>query len=162
MKYLKVNKFKKGFTLVEIVICLAIGTILIAAMSDIYVRNIKQYNIQAKQDRTDFYVNEAYRYIEYITNLNNQSVDIEMGVISIYDTDGEEDKRALIRLRNSKLMLDYVSTKYGSIASDNLLYEVKAFEAEKKNGYISVAIVTLDGRKYCRCIGIKEAQKKDM
>lgn len=142
---------KKGFTLIELLISLAlIGTISLIGMKSLALNN-KIYCLEVNKDLEEFYINEAFIFIEYKIN---KSTSIERtskygrSIIKL-----TSDRQSFIELYGSTLIIAY-DTEY-PMNYNNIMYSIKGFNVEEKDNVIYIKIIDKYGDEYERCFGKK-------
>lgn len=152
MNFLK-ETTRQGFTLVEVVVALGISSIIIASTASIFLRFTSEFKDKTIKDREMNYINEALAFIEHELNDNNSSVVLENNILNMYKSDGIHMNR--INLNNSgNLFIFYFS--YGNLESSNpIMNDIMTFKLEKRNNIFYVSIISKNGEKGERCIGIE-------
>ncbi|MBM7869271.1 prepilin-type N-terminal cleavage/methylation domain-containing protein [Clostridium pascui] len=142
---------KRGFTLIELVISLAlIGTISLIGVKSLVLNN-KVYYLEVNKDLEEFYINEAFIFIEYkITKSTSVEKTSKYGrsMINLIS-----DRQSFIELYGSTLIISY-DTEY-PINYNNIMYSIKGFDVEEKGNVIYIKIIDKYGDEYERCFGKK-------
>lgn len=142
---------KRGFTLIELIISLS----LIATISLIEIKNLalnnKIYYMEVNRNLEEFYINEAFTFIEYKINTST-SVEIisKHGRSMIKLT---SDRKSFIELYGSTLIISY-DNEY-PMDYNNIMYSIKGFNIEEKDNVLYIKIIDKYGEEYERCFGKK-------
>lgn len=149
---------KKGFSLIEILICISIISIISLAGIKSLIIYLNLYRKESNYIMEEFYVDQAFIFIE-------QQLD---GAESIYIFKNDKyineikvnnrEKTNYIKLKNGKLIISY--DKSNSKYSNTIMYGVKSFLVENFCNTMYVKITTKHGKEYERCFGIRK--KKDL
>lgn len=142
---------KRGFTLIELLISLAlIGIISLIGIKNLALNN-KIYYMEVNKDLEEFYINEAFVFIEYKIN---KSISVEK--TSKYGRNMiklTSDRKSFIELYGSTLIIAY-DTEYPT-NYNNIMYSIKGFNVEEIDNVIYIKIVDKYGKEYERCFGKK-------
>jgi hypothetical protein len=149
---------KKGITLIEIVIAMALVFLMLGAVDRILISYLKNYKNNVSENKGFNYLNEAISIIESKVNEDAKDVKTEGNVIKISYCDG----RTLnyIKLINSNLYLLY-GTIY-SIPSDSsyksvIIDDVKEFVARESGKTLYIKVSWYNGQTIERCLAIENA-----
>lgn len=142
---------KKGFTLLELLIALAIASIVIALASNLYLKYNSLYMQNSKYNRDYFYSTEALMFIEDQIR-NSKSVSINNNIIEVKYPDGIVKK--YIKYNGSGSLIIVHTENDITLAVNNILTNVNNFTVIQKNSAIYVSITINGGEKYERCFGI--------
>lgn len=142
---------KRGFTLIELIISLAlIGTISLIGIKSLVLNN-KVYYLEVNKDLEEFYINEAFIFIEYkISKSTSVEKTSKYGrsMIKLIS-----DRQSFIELYGGTLIIAY-DTEY-PINYNNIMYSIKGFDVEEKGNVIYIKIIDKYGDEYERCFGKK-------
>jgi prepilin-type N-terminal cleavage/methylation domain-containing protein len=142
---------KKGFTLLEILIALAIASIVTVLVSTLYLKYNLLYNQNCKYNRNYFYSTEAMMFIQNEIR-NSKSISINNNIIEAKYPDGVVKKYIKY---NGAGNLVIVHTENGTtMAVNNILSNISNFSVIQKNSTIYISISINGGEKYERCFGI--------
>ena len=142
---------KRGFTLIELIISLS----LITTISLIEIKNLalnnKIYYMEVNRNLEEFYINEAFTFIDYKINTST-SVErtSKYGRSMIKLT---SDRKSFIELYGSTLIIAY-DTEY-PMDYNNIMYSIKEFNIEEKGNVLYIKIIDKYGEEYERCFGKK-------
>lgn len=138
---------KKGFTLIELIISLAlIGTISLIGIKSLVLNN-KLYYLEVNKDLEEFYINEAFIFIEYkISKSTSVEKTSKYGRSMIKLISG---RQSFIELYGSTLIIAY-DTEYPT-NYNNIMYSIKGFDVEEKGNVIYIKIIDKYGDEYERC-----------
>ncbi|MBE6067890.1 MAG: prepilin-type N-terminal cleavage/methylation domain-containing protein [Clostridium lundense] len=142
---------KRGFTLIELIISLAlIGTISLIGIKSLVLNN-KVYYLEVNKDLEEFYINEAFIFIEYkISKSTSVEKTSKYGRSMIKLISG---RQSFIELYGSTLIIAY-DTEYPT-NYNNIMYSIKGFDVEEKGNVIYIKIIDKYGDEYERCFGKK-------
>jgi prepilin-type N-terminal cleavage/methylation domain-containing protein len=143
---------KKGFTLIEMIIVMAIVSIMIGAIGSILISYSKIYKNSVLQNRSFNYLNEAISLIEKEIKQEADKIETNDNVIKINCF--KDSTVNYIKRVNSNIFLIH-----GSIPSHKniIIDEVKDFAAVRDNNMIYIKIVWKNGDTIERCLGIENA-----
>ncbi|MBU3155216.1 type II secretion system GspH family protein [Clostridium estertheticum] len=149
---------KKGFTLVEIIIVMALVFLMIGVVDGMFISYVKNYKISVVQNNGFNYLSEAIATIEKEVNYLARDVITEENVIKINNTNGNDIK--YIKCINSKLYVLY-GTMYKSLNDSSskalIVDNVKEFVAIKSGKNIYIKIIWCNGQSIERCLVIENA-----
>lgn len=140
---------KRGFTLIELIISLAlIGTISLIGIKSLVLNN-KLYYLEVNKDLEEFYINEAFIFIEYkISKSTSVEKTSKYGRSMIKLISG---RQSFIELYGNTLIIAY-DTEYPT-NYNNIMYSIKGFDVEEKGNVIYIKIIDKYGDEYERCFG---------
>ena len=149
---------KKGITLIEIVIAMALAFIMVGVIDRMLVSYLKNYRNSVVQNKGFNYLSESIAVIEREVNQNARSVKVEGNIIKINYTD--EITLNYIKCINSSLYILY-GTKY-SMPKDNsykslIIDDVKDFIAIKTGKILYIKVVWNNNQNIERCLSIENA-----
>ncbi|MCY6354060.1 prepilin-type N-terminal cleavage/methylation domain-containing protein [Clostridium sp. ZS2-4] len=153
---------KKGFTILELIISLAIASILILIITRMFFYEFKNYKKFIIQDRNESYAKEALRFIEtQVENIINKDIEIEGKKLTIKKNNG--DVSIIEKKTNSnkkhKIIINYYKHINSTWKPDTIVENVQDFSIYRNKNVIYVTIETENGVKFERCIEIKEIKK---
>ncbi|WP_186430002.1 prepilin-type N-terminal cleavage/methylation domain-containing protein [Clostridium sp. BSD9I1] len=145
---------KRGFTLIELIISLAlIGTISLIGIKSLVLNN-KLYYLEVNKDLEEFYINEAFIFIEYkISKSTSVEKTSKYGrsMIKLIS-----NRQSFIELYGSTLIIAY-DTEYPT-NYNNIMYSIKGFDVDEKGNVIYIKIIDKYGDEYERCFGKRGAE----
>ena len=149
---------KKGITLIEIVIVMAIAFLLVGVVDSIFISYVKNYKNTVLQNKGFNYLNEALAIIDKEVNLNTNKVITEGNVIKIDYSDGTTVNN--IKCINSNLYVLY-GTKF-SLPKDSspksmIIDDVEGFIAIRSGKTLYIKIIWCNGQSIERCLSIENA-----
>lgn len=149
---------KKGVTLIEIVIIMALVFLMLGMVDSMLISNLKGYKNSVVQNKGFNYLNEAVAIIEKEVNQDASAVKTEGNIIKINYSDGITLNH--IKCINSNLYIIY-GTKY-SIPKDNsyksiIVDDVKDFVAIKSGKNLYIKILWYNDQSIERCLAIENA-----
>lgn len=149
---------KKGVTLIEIVIIMALVFLMLGMVDSMLISNLKGYKNSVVQNKGFNYLNEAIAIIEKEVNQDASAVKTEGNIIKINYSDGITLNH--IKCINSNLYIIY-GTKY-SIPKDNsyksiIVDDVKDFVAIKSGKNLYIKILWYNDQSIERCLAIENA-----
>lgn len=142
---------KKGFTLIEMIIVMAIVSVMSAAIGSMLISYSKIYKNSYLQNRSFNYLNEAMSIIEREINLESRQVETNENIIKINYF--KDDTVNYIKRINSSIVLLYGYTLHKNVIVD----DIKDFIAIRNKNMIYIKIVWNSGHSIERCIGIENA-----
>lgn len=149
---------KRGVTLLEIVIVLAISSSMLVILDSVFISYLKSFQSNVLFSQGFNYLNEAIALIEKEVNQGAKEVKAEGNIIKI--TYCDEITVNHIKLINSNLYILY-GTQYVNPAdspSKNLIIDdVKEFEVKKVARILYIKIVWYNGQVIERCLAIQNA-----
>jgi prepilin-type N-terminal cleavage/methylation domain-containing protein len=141
----------KGFTLIEIMISMALISIIVYSQIIIISRYMKIHRIEVSESRESFYVDEAFMIIEYEIN-TAKYVEIKDNKIILKRYEGTSYD--YIRTdKDSDIIISY-GALYSS-SSNNILKSVKSFKVEENDNTAYILIETQKGNLYKRCLALE-------
>ena len=149
---------KKGFTLIEIVIAMALVFLMLGAVDSMLISHLKNYKNDVLENKGFNYLNEALSIIEREVNEDAKEVKTEDNIIKISYCHGGTLNH--IKRINSNLYLLY-GTIY-SIPSDSsyksvIIDDVKDFVARKSGKTLYIKVSWYNGQTIERCLAIENA-----
>lgn len=146
---------KRGFTIIEVLISLAILSMLLLSEFKVMERYLTLYNEESKQSRIEFYSNEAVEFIDQQIN--------ECRTISCYSNKikfnyGDPLTNNWIKLNP---LAGYLAIYYGgefSSSNNVILREVRDFRVQAVNKVIYITIVLNNNYEVKRCISTEKIQ----
>jgi prepilin-type N-terminal cleavage/methylation domain-containing protein len=149
---------KKGFTLIEMIMVMAIMSLMIGVIGSMFIAYSKTYKKSVLENRGFNYLNEAISLIEKEINQEANHIKTEGNIIKI--SYFEDSKVNYIKRINDNIFLLYGSKimeprddSYRNIIIDN----IKDFIAVRHNNMIYIKIVWNNGDCIERCLGIENA-----
>lgn len=144
---------KKGFTLVEIIIVMAVAFLMMEIVGSMLVSNVKSYKNSVLENRGFNYLNDAIFIIEKEVTQNAREVKTEGNIITINYYKGTPQN--YIKLINSNLYILYGGANF--ISKSAIIDEVKDFVAIKKGKILYIKVVWYNGQSIERCLAIENA-----
>ncbi|MBX4265247.1 type II secretion system protein [Clostridium estertheticum] len=149
---------KKGFTLVEIIIVMALVFLMLGVVDGMFISYVKTYKTSVVQNNGFNYLSEAIAIIEKEVNYLSRDVIIEENVIKISNTNGNDIK--YIKCINGNLYVLY-GTMYklpnDSSSKALIVDNVKEFVAVKSGKNIYIKIIWYNGQNVERCLVLENA-----
>lgn len=149
---------KKGFTLIELVVVIAISSMLICLELTILSSLIFSYKSTVKNDRENFYIKDGLLFIESKA-VNNESILIYNGSeIQIKKTEYTESRviRYIYKIYlngKGELMIGY--NEDGIDHGKNVITSgVKEFKIETKKRILYIRLVSTGGTVFEKCIAM--------
>lgn len=148
---------KKGFTLIEILICISIVSIISLIGVKSLITYLSLYRKESSCTLEEFYVDQAFIFIEQqlgegdgieIFKNNNNINEIKVT---------NNDRCNYIKLKNERLVIAY--DKSDSRYNNTIMYGVKEFLVEGFKNTMYVKITTKYGKEYERCFGIRKEKE---
>jgi len=149
---------KKGVTLLEIVIVMALVFLMVGVVDRLLISYMKNYKNNVLDNKGFNYLNEALTTIEKEVNEKASIVRTEGNIIKINYSDGINLNH--IKCINSNLYILYGS-KYSipvdSSSKSVIIDDVKGFEARRSGRTLYIKISWYNGQTIERCLAIKNA-----
>lgn len=150
---------KKGFTLLEVLLSLAVSNIMIILLLSMLLKYNTAYTNITKEYKEYFYSTEALMYIQNEI-LNSQYVVVSNNRIDIYYPNGIKDgvnkKYIQLNYANNLIVNYYKDELY--MGTNNILKGLLEFNVSQKNNTIYVSLTLKNGEKYERCFSINQQQ----
>ncbi|MBZ9608402.1 type II secretion system GspH family protein [Clostridium estertheticum] len=144
---------KKGFTLIEIVVVMALAFLMIGVVGSLLISYVKSYKSSILQNRGFNYLNDAICIIEKGVNQNAREVETSGNIITINYYKGSSPK--YIKLLNEKLIVS--SNKTSNLGNNTIIDDVKEFVAIKSGKILYIKVVWYNGQSIERCLAIENA-----
>lgn len=143
---------KRGYTLIEVVVALALTSILLSTIILVFSRLRIEFSNKIYENRESYYLNEALMFIEDELGKGASMVEIEDNSIQIVF---DEWNKKIIEQKDDELIV-----RYGSVYSMNNSYNkiasgVLEFEVTNCGNLIYVKINSEKGRLKERCFVLK-------
>lgn len=146
---------KKGFTLIEVLVSMAIASILLSFQCIIFV---KYFNVNSRETK---YIRDKNYYYESFVIMENLIYD-EMIEVNVQNNEiniickNNENKRIRFAKTSEKILVDYYD-RYGVIKTSNVLgTKIRNMEVNKKDNIIYISLINKEGEKVSRCFGVKK------
>lgn len=159
MKFTKANirGYKKGFTLIELMIVSALIGVITSAQVIIISKYMRIHRAEIIESREAFYVNEAFIIIEaQINNAKYAKVDNSKIILKRYDGPEYDYIR---KDKDSDIIVSYGAV-YSS-TTNNIIKNVKDFKVEEKGNLAYITIETKKGKIYRRCLGLERKKVRE-
>nr|WP_051115654.1 type II secretion system protein [Clostridium pasteurianum] len=147
---------KKGFTLIELIVAIAIASIMLSFQCIIFVKHLNTYSKDIKVIRDRSYCNQSFIIIENLIYDGMKEINVENNDIKIVCSTGE-NKRIRFASTTKKILVDYYD-KYGNTikASNVVGTNISKMEATKKDNVLYLSITNKEGETVNRCFGVKK------
>ena len=148
---------KSGFTLIEMIIAMALVFLLLGVVNSMMISNLKKYKSSVLQNKGFNYLNEATAVIEREINLGALEVKTEENIIKIKYYNGNIINH--IKCIDSNLyvlygtVLEPKDNSYKSLIID----DVKDFVATKSGKILYIKVTWKSGQSIERCLVIQNA-----
>jgi prepilin-type N-terminal cleavage/methylation domain-containing protein len=148
---------KSGFTLIEMIIAMALVFLLLGVVNSMMISHLKKYKSSVLQNKGFNYLNEATAVIEREINLGALEVKTEENIIKIKYFDGNIINH--IKCIGSNLyvlygtVLEPMDNSYKSLIID----DVKDFVATKSGKILYIKVTWKSGQSIERCLVIQNA-----
>lgn len=152
---------KRGFTLVEIIIVMALVFLMLGVVDGMLISYVKIYKNSVSQNKGFNYLNDAIFIIEKEVNQSVTQVKTENNIIKIdyYKKIGKINSKEIskkdIKLVNSNLYILYGGEAIS--AESAIIDDVKDFVAIKSGKNIYIKIIWYNGQIIERCLVIENA-----
>jgi prepilin-type N-terminal cleavage/methylation domain-containing protein len=151
---------KKGFTLIELIIAIALASVLLTISSRVIMTSIQLYKNETELNRNMLYLKEAAMYIESQLQNDTKSVELNENKLVIHKFD-EKRGEVIVTIRKDiflntfeKLVVVDYEDNISKGAPNNIMAKVKGFICSKEGNLIYIAIESKNGDKIERCIEI--------
>nr|WP_281063508.1 type II secretion system protein [Clostridium algifaecis] len=148
---------KNGFTIIEIVMTLAIICIITTVQTCVILKYMKLNREEINLSRDKFYTDEAFEIMKsqidsakYIRIKNN------MIEVNRFDNKGWD---YIKRNKRSDIVITYGYTNFE--VSNNILRNVAEFNVTNRNNICYIYIKTKEGNVYKKCFGIDREKVKE-
>ncbi|MDF2504038.1 type II secretion system protein [Clostridium sp.] len=146
---------KKGFTLIELVVAMAITSMIISFQCVIFVKYLKAYSKDTKLITNKAYCNQSIIIIESLIYDGMKEVNVENNDIKIISGNNENKKIRFVK-NTKKIVVDYYDV-YGSIKASNVVgTNISNMKAMKKDNVLYLSIMNKEGETISRCFGVKK------
>lgn len=160
MSYNKIQSKKCGISILEVLIAMSVISILMLTILSISTRCYSLFSECIRNNEENYNVYEAYAFIDNKLNKSNNTVIYE-NKITINITQNYINEESLVNKNtiefnagSKELIIKYFQDdEYKS--TNVILRNVNGFNIVQKNLVVYITIITNDGRKYERCLGIK-------
>ncbi|MBK5241296.1 type II secretion system protein [Clostridium sp.] len=149
---------KRAFTLIEMIIAMALVFLLLGVVDSMMISHLKKYKSDVLQNRGFNYLNEAIAMIQREVNLDATEVITEGNIIKIKYSDGSTINH--IKCINSCLYILYgtVYLQPKDNSNKNLIIDdVKDFVATKSGKILYIKIIWKSGQSIERGLVIENA-----
>ena len=153
---------KKGFTLIELIISLAIVFMIILIEIQIFSKEVYTFKDFIKSNRNEVYSKEALRFIEgEINDFNNKTIKVYDDKILFEKYNGDKNTLKLYKMTNgnNKIVISYYKALTSKITTNTVVDDIKDLNISYKTNLVYLSIYTLTGEKYERCLGSKKIVK---
>jgi len=144
---------KKGFTLIELVIVIALVFLMVGVVDSIFMSYVKGYKNSVLENKGFNYLGEATAIIEKEVNFQASDVKTSGNIITINYYKGNSPK--YIKYVNGEVSI--VSNVDSKNVSNTIIDNVKDFVAIKSGKTIYIKIIWKNGQCIERCIAIENA-----
>ena len=149
---------KSGVTLIEIVIVMALVSLMVGVVDSMLISYLKNYKNNVLENKGFNYLNEAIAIIEKEVNEDASIVKTEENIIKINYSNGTTINH--IKCIKGNLYILY-GTKYSiPVDSSNksvIVDEVKEFVATRTGRTLYIKVIWCNGQSIERCLAIKNA-----
>lgn len=144
---------KKGNTLIELVTAISITSILTTAALSAFIFFIRDFKKEVHDNQQQFYINEAFRYIENEILKGNKEIKINSDSIEIkrYLRTIAYEEIDYIKKVGNNMIIEHTRMGYHE-ATNVFLRNITGFSASNSSGVISLEIIDSKGEKYKKCI----------
>ena len=164
---IKRKKNKKGFTIIELVLFLFIAALLTSTTTQLFNIIVGKFKEEITLSKNDFYINEAFRYIETEVNRDTRKISAVNNSIILEkfkkQQSGNEDINYIeldllsvdinrIELEGGDLVVRYLGR---SNTPNNILRNVSYFNATINGKVIIVNIRMGNGKCYEKCLSLR-------
>lgn len=147
----------KGYTIVELIVAIAISTIILSIASFQFVRDFNSYISEIEANKENQYLDEGLLIIKHFVCDNSIQLEVDNNKIIIENTNKEIEEIHLDK-QNSKVEIDYYdSNEKNFIEATNVIAtDIINFTVEEKKNTLYVNMTNNKGRCVYECIGVKK------
>jgi prepilin-type N-terminal cleavage/methylation domain len=146
---------RKGFTLLEVIVSIAIFLIIGSCAVKVLTLSIVDFKGIAEDTKEEFYVDEAYRFIEQECKMDTKTVEVIGNKIKLERFSFDNPSRHpidYIEKSGSNLLIRY--TAYGlNLGTNVILRNIQDFSISRDNNLLYIKIKKDSERCYELCIG---------
>ncbi|MDP4091275.1 MAG: type II secretion system protein [Bacillota bacterium] len=156
MKHIKgiiTNGRSRGYSLVEVITAISIMCIIMSSVLSIFINISRSYKKEVTENREEFYIGEALRYMENEISKGNEKISITSNVIELTRPriDSRENEIDYIKKDGSRLVVECTKNGY-YMSTDVFLRDISEFTINRANNVILIDIVSSKGKRYRKCI----------
>lgn len=150
------KEMKKGFTLIELMVAMAIASILLSFQCVIFVKYLNTYYKDTKIIKDRSYCNEGFIIIESLLYDEMKEINVENNEIKIICSSNQNKK---IRYVNTtgKILVDYYDEYGNTVKTANVVAtNIDNMKVIKKDNVVYISITNKVGETVSRCFGVKK------
>lgn len=148
---------KSGFTLIEMIIAMALVFLLLGVVDSMMISHLKKYKSSVLQNKGFNYLNEAIAVIEKEINLGSLEVKTEGNIIKIKYFDGNIINHIKCIDGNLYVLYGTVLEPMDNANKSLIIDDVKDFVATKSGRILYIKVTWKSGQSIERCLVIQNA-----
>ncbi|MDU4953566.1 MULTISPECIES: prepilin-type N-terminal cleavage/methylation domain-containing protein [Clostridium] len=151
------KKYKNGYTLVEVIVYLAITSIILVVISNFILSSLKVLGVMEKKLKNELYVYQGITYIDEIIDIRkpNKISKISENEISFINENNQDNNFKLIYSKSSKSLRIKLNVK--SYTNNNIIREsVEDMDFKLKGNVLYMKIITTTGKEIEKSCAVKE------
>jgi prepilin-type N-terminal cleavage/methylation domain-containing protein len=143
----------KGSTLVELVTAISIISVLATAVLSAFIFFSRDFNSSVTESREEYYIGEAFRYIESEMMKGNKEAVFYPGYIKLKRYLGKTifEEIDYIKREGENLVIEHTKGGYHE-ATNVFLRNISNFTVSMNQAVVNIEITTNRGEKYSKCI----------
>jgi len=146
------NIKKRGFSLIELIVALAITGIILSAITSMFSYVSKQFSYCLKNNLYKYYANEAIKFIEMQIYSESKNIAVFDDKLILYKNNNKKD---IIEAKDDKLIIKYGNIYFMSNDYNIITECIKEFSVHKSNNVVFLKIIMKDGNVKERCFHLK-------
>ncbi|EDS77891.1 putative conserved protein [Clostridium botulinum C str. Eklund] len=149
---------KKGYGLIEVLVTLFIISMVMLVEINMITKESIRYKKSISLDREECYCNNALNFVENeINDIENRSVSITNKEIVLKKQNGDVYTiRSRGKEGNYKLVILYDKLQNDRINCNIIVENLKNIKIQKRKNVVFIDIESLKGKKFYKCIGLKQ------
>ncbi|MCY6960470.1 type II secretion system protein [Clostridium brassicae] len=150
---------RRGFTLIETTISLAILSILLVTITSMLFGQISLYKHFVEKDKCENYSKEALRFIQtQVQDIKNSEVEIDENKLIVRKENGDMNMIYKVPMKNNKnkIIIEYYKKIQSVKKKVSIIENIEDFKIYRNKNVIFFSIENRDGEKYEKCIGVRE------
>lgn len=151
------KKYKNGYTLVEVIVYLAITSIILVVISNFILSSLKVLGVMDKNLKNELYVYQGITYIDKIIDVRkpNKISKISENEINFVNENNQDNNFKLIYSKSSKSLRIKFNVK--NYTNNNIIREsVEDMDFKLKGNVLYMKIITTTGKEIEKSCAVKE------
>lgn len=147
---------KKGFTLIELVVTMAIAAILLSFEVAVFTKHINDFQRSIEVNKQNSFCDEFFVIIEQLISENVSEIEVINNNIVIKCSNNQK-KIIQYKSTSNKILVDYYDAVGNDFSAANVICSnIKEMTVKKKSEVLYVSIINNKGVQFERCFGIKK------